>query len=123
VDNAALAHAAFDAAAVGDVARFQSYFAPDAIVWHNFDQVEQPIQVAAAQLAGMMQHFASVSYEDRRYIAVPDGAVCQHTSTVTRKDGKVVKVYTMLRLHIRDGRIQRAEEYFDTGAASAAMGG
>jgi ketosteroid isomerase-like protein len=121
VDNAALAQAAFDAAAAGDVARFQSFFAPDAIVWHNFDQVEQPAAVAVAQLGGLLQMVAGVAYEDRRYLSVPDGAVLQHTSCVTRKDGKQVRVHTMIRMYVRDGLIQRIEEYFDTAAASAVM--
>jgi ketosteroid isomerase-like protein len=123
LDNAALAHAAWDAAAAGNVAGFQAFFAPDAVVWHNFDQVEQPIAVAAAQLGAMMQHFASIAYEDRRYLPLPDGAVMQHVSCVTLKDGRQVRVHTMLRLYVRDGRIQRVEEYFDTAAARAAMGG
>jgi ketosteroid isomerase-like protein len=123
VDNAALAHAAWDAAAAGNIAGFLAFFAPDAVVWHNFDQVEQPIAEAAAQLGAMMQHFASISYEDRRYVSLPDGAVMQHVSRVTMKDGRKVNVHTMLRMHARDGRIQRVEEYFDAGAARAAMGG
>jgi ketosteroid isomerase-like protein len=123
MDHAALAHAAWDAASAGDVARFQSYFAPDAVVWHNFDQVEQPIAVAAAQLGAMMQHVGSITYEDRRYVSLPDGAVMQHVSTVALKDGRKVPVHTKIRMYVRDGRIQRVEEYFDTAAARAAMGG
>jgi ketosteroid isomerase-like protein len=123
VDNVALAHAVYDAAQAGDQALFLSYFAPDCVVWHNFDQVEQPIKEAAAALAAMAQHFSSLTYEERRYIPAPDGAVIQHVSRATLKDGRTVSIPTMQRMYISNGRIRRIEEYFDTRAASAAMGG
>jgi len=123
MDNAALAHAAYDAAQGGDMAGFLACFTPDAVVWHNFDQAEQPIQAAVAQLGAMAQHFASMSYDDRRYVNLPGGAVLQHISRAVLKDGRVVAVPTMLRMYVSGGRISRLEEYFDTATASAAMGG
>jgi uncharacterized protein len=119
VDNIALAHAVFDAAAAGDSVRFLSYFTPNAVVWHNFDLVEQPIRDAAAALSAMRPYVTSLTYEDRRYMPAPGGAVLQHVSRVALKNGRTVDVHTMLRMYVSEGRVARLEEYFDSKAAGA----
>lgn len=118
MDNTAIAHAIFDAAEARDVEKFLSYFAADAMSWHNFDAIDQPIAEAGAQLRELMKIMKSVTYVERRYIAIPDGAVLQHTTTAVLPDDSTISVPTMARIHIDgSGKVRRLEEYFDSRQA------
>jgi ketosteroid isomerase-like protein len=117
MDNAALAHAMFDAAESGDIEKFKSFYTPDAVVWHNFDPVDHPASQAAAQLANVMKMVKSIKYADRRYLSLPDGALLQHTSQAELPNGHRMQVYHILRLYIEGGKVRRVEEYFDSRQA------
>lgn len=122
MDNAAIAHGLFDALDAGDFGRFASFFTPDAVIWHNFDKSEVTIPETAAVLQGLGGLVNSAAYVERRYISVSGGAVLQHVLRVTTKDGRLVEMPAMLRVHMEDGLIRRIEEYFDS-AQSAAIAG
>ncbi len=115
MDNAAIAHALFNAVDAGDFEGFTSLFAPGAVIWHNYDQTEVSIPDTAAVLKGLKSLVKSAAYGDRRYMSVPGGAVAQHVLRVTTLDGQLVEMPVMLRMFIEGGMIQRIEEYFDTG--------
>jgi ketosteroid isomerase-like protein len=114
MDNAALAHSIFDAAEAGDIQKFLSCFTSDAVIWHNYDQIDQPVAAAVAQLGEVMKMVKSIKYADRRYVALPDGAVLQHTSVAELPNGHTMSVYHMLRLYIDGDKVRRVEEYIDS---------
>lgn len=117
MDNAALAHSIFDAAEAGDINKFLSCFTADAVIWHNYDLIDQPVAEAVAQLGEVMKMVKGLKYADRRYISVPDGAVLQHTSQAELPNGQKLAVHHMLRLYIDGGKVRRVEEYIDTRQA------
>lgn len=116
-DNAALTHAVFDALEAGDFGRFASCFQADAVVWHNFDGIDQPIAEVADVLGQVIAGEGPMTYEERRYLSLPGGAVAQHVVRIALADGSVREVPAMLRIHVRDGLISRIEEYFDSAQA------
>jgi len=123
MNNVELAHKIYDALEQGDAKLFRSYFSDDATVWHNFDNKDQTIDEAVAQLEGMMQAFSGTLYKERRYMAVDDGAVVQHVSHSSLHDGTTLVTPMMQHIYIHDGLVQRIEEYFDTTQMAAAFGG
>lgn len=117
MDNAALAHAMFDAVEAGDIEKFKSFYASDAVVWHNFDPVDHPAEQVVAQLESVMKMVKNLRYGDRRYLALPDGALLQHTSQAELPNGHTMKVHHILRLYIEGNKVRRVEEYFDSRQA------
>ena len=71
---------AFAAAfAAGDVAAIQALYAPDAVVWHNNDGVEQTREHSLFVLGWLTEHTASRSYQDVRRFFDDGRLVEQHT--------------------------------------------
>ena len=122
MDNVALAHKLYDAMEVKDVDTFRSCFSSSAMVWHNYDDVEQPIEEAVTQLQGMLQFAPGLKYSDRRYMNVTGGAVLQHVSHMSLANGQELVVPIIQRIYIENQLIERIEEYMDTTALKAAMG-
>lgn len=123
MNNTTLAHELFDAAEAGDLKKFRELFSDNAAVWHNFDEIDQPVDEAIAFLQGFLDGGASLSYRERDYFEIPGGAVVQHNSYMTNADGSVLKTPTMQRLYVVDGKVKRIEEYLDTTKMMAAMAG
>ena len=118
MDNVALTHAVFDALEAGDFERFQSFFCPDGVLWQNFTNRDAPVQDVAAMLQGMRAGLKSDRYEDRRYVAIPGGAIAQHTKRATTLDGRVAEIPIMMRVFVEGGLVRRIEEYFDLAQAA-----
>ncbi len=114
------AHAVFDAIEVRDYEKFASLFAPGAVTWRNFDHTDLPVTESAALIKAVMDVLKSTRYEERRYLAVSDGAIVQHTARSVTWDGQHVEVYVMARIYLNnDGLISRIEEYVDTAQGAA----
>jgi ketosteroid isomerase-like protein len=113
MDAAATAHALFDALDADDFDRFASFFAADAVIWHNYDGLECSLQDTAARLKQLRAVMKDARYRERRYVSIADGAVCQHTLCMNTLDGQPVELHAMLRMFLRDGLVRRVEEYFD----------
>lgn len=118
MDDAELAHGLFNALEAGDFVQFAAFFKANAVIWHNFDNLEQSIAEAAAVLSDLRGRVESSRYAERRYFCAPGGAVAQHVVRVTRLDGRMVEIPAMLRIFIESGRISRIEEYFDIGQSA-----
>jgi ketosteroid isomerase-like protein len=123
MNNIELANSAFDAAEARDQDKFRSHFTADARIWHNFTGADEPAGDAISNMFAMTRAMVTVKYEDRRYVALPDGAVLQHLSRSTLPDGRELAVPMMMRLYSRDSKICRIEEYLDTQAFAALMHG
>ncbi len=101
-------------AADEDAARL--VYAPDALIWHNFDQVEQTVDQNVATLHDLHRRVANLEYTDIRRFLSPGGFVQQHTLTGDAKGGRLT-LPAMIRFWVDDGRITRLEEYLDTAQA------
>jgi ketosteroid isomerase-like protein len=115
----ALATRLFDAIEHGDVEGVAGCYAPELVVWHNFDDLEQPRADNLKTLAGMIERISTRRYENRRLDVFDGGFVQQHVLTGVRKDGVRVRMPGVLVGRVRDGKIARLDEYLDSAHVAA----
>ena len=71
----AFAQRFFAAAASGDVTTLRAMYAPDVVIWHAHDQVEQNVDQNLAVLGWIKAHVRDFRYEDVRCQATATGFV------------------------------------------------
>jgi ketosteroid isomerase-like protein len=118
----ALADRFFAAIEAGDVTSVGSMYADDAVIWHNTDQVEQPVQHNLAVLGWLVKRTTSRSYREIRRTVTDDGFVQQHVLHVEFGPARSADLPACLVVKVLDGRIARIDEYLDGAAATAAFG-
>jgi ketosteroid isomerase-like protein len=116
------ADALFDAIERGDVDAVRAIYAPDARIWHNFDQVEQSVDDNLRILGWMASAFTKRSYEVTFRKEWDDGFVQQHVLHLTKKDGTVVALPACIVARVVDGKITRIDEYLDSAQSAALVG-
>ena len=121
----ALAERFFAAIARGDLSEVEDCYAPEATIWHNFDQLDQSRADNLKVLAWMVRTVPDLEYTDVRREILADGFVQQHVLRATAAGGPLV-VPAMMRVTCgeSDGavRITRLEEYLDTGQLTVLRG-
>ncbi len=110
----ALAKRFFDAVEAGDVDTVRASYTDDCPIWHNTDSIEQTPDDNANTLRGMTQRISERNYSDRRLETFPGGFVQQHVLKGVRKDGSRVEMPVCIVCRVRDGKISRLDEYFDS---------
>ncbi len=111
LEVAAAMTTAFEA---GDLAAIAALYADDVVVWHNFDQLERTREQALSSAAWVAEELEDFEVGDLWVAAVPGGFVQQCVFRAReRSTGKMLVTPAMLRVHVRDGRITRIEEYTD----------
>jgi ketosteroid isomerase-like protein len=113
-DIGGLADRFFAAIERGDVDEVASMYADDAVIWHNFDQLEQPKGHNLLILAWMVANIGELSYDEVRRVVLDDGFVQQHVLRGMTRNGDQLEVPAMLRVFCDGERISRIEEYLDT---------
>jgi uncharacterized protein len=113
-----LADRFFAAIEAGDVADVEQCYADDAVVWHNFDQYDQPRGENLKVLAWMVAHLNDRRYEEVRRIVVDGGFVQQHVLRGTTASGDRLELPAMVRVYCNGGKVRRVEEYLDTAQAA-----
>jgi ketosteroid isomerase-like protein len=109
-----LAERLFAAIVAGDVDAVRGIYSPDARVWHNFDQVEQTVDENLRVLRWLVRSVAGLRYEEIRRQATDSGFVQQHVLRGTSPTGKPIELPACMVCTVKDGRITRIEEYFDS---------
>jgi ketosteroid isomerase-like protein len=111
----ALAQRFFDAVEAGDIETAGSCYAPDVVIWHNFDNLEQTREQNLAILAAIPQRLTDRVYADRRVEVFAGGFLQQHVLHATRKfDGARVAMPAVIICRVKDGKIIRLDEYLDS---------
>ena len=105
----------FAALEAGDIETLREIYAPDAVIWHNDDLVEQPLEENLKVLAGLHRVVSGLRYDVTRRVPAPDGVLQQHVLRGTLPNGAAVELHAAMYLQVRDGRITRIEEYLDSG--------
>ena len=103
---------------VGDVEAARACLAPEARIWHNFDDRSQTVDENLALLAWMMRHADKRSYEITRLEEIAGGYLQQHVLRITNKAGEELAMHACVVVSVADGRIQRIEEYLDPAPAA-----
>ena len=109
----------FDAIERGDIETVQAIYAPDAIVWHNTDGIAQPEAENLKTLSNFTKFVPERRYADRRLDVFDGGFVEQHLLSGKLRDGKAVTLSACIVCAVKDGRITRLDEYFDSAALAA----
>jgi ketosteroid isomerase-like protein len=111
----ALAKRFFDCVENGDIEGLVACYAPDAEIWHNTDERVQGPEDNRKVLAGMVTRISDRLYDDRRVEIFPGGFLQQHVLRGTRvHDGVKVHLPACVICAVKDGRITRLDEYFDS---------
>ncbi len=114
-----LAQRFFDAIERGDVAAVGDCYADEAVIWHNTDGLEQSKADNLETLANFIRQVPVRRYADRRLTIAADRFVQQHVLQCPRADGSERRLDAILVCQVRDGRITRLDEYFDSAQLAA----
>ncbi len=118
----ALAKRFFDAVEAGDIDAVRAIYAPDAVIWHNTDGVEQTPDQNLETLRGFVRLIEERRYLDRRVQVSGAGFTQQHVLHGVRRDGTQVSLPCCIVCEVKDGRITRLDEYFDSAAVAKFIG-
>jgi ketosteroid isomerase-like protein len=121
-ETIALCDRFFDAIEQGDYDAVEACYAPEAVVWHSHDCLYQPRAENLAMLKSGMKTHKKMEYADRRIRVFEGGFVQQHRLYVTRDNGFVGQMDVCFVAYVRDGRLSRIYEYFDTGQREKFLG-
>ena len=108
------------AAQAGDPADLFNVYAPDAVIWHNHDGVEQTVEQNAKVLRRISERVTDREYTERRIQLFEGGVVQQHVLRGTNvRTGEPVTLHACVVVTVgEDGRIQRLDEYLDSAEAA-----
>ncbi len=117
-DVLALAERFFTAIEAGDVETVRSIYAPDAVIWHNFDPLEargtgDSVEDNLKVLAGLSKRIKGARYEVFQRETTQTGFVQQHVLKGTMPNGEPIALPACIICRVEDGRITRLDEYFD----------
>lgn len=113
-DNLALAERFMAALEACDVATVRELYAPDARIWHNFDQALQPVEDNIRSLEWMHRRLTGITYDIVRREPIPDGFCQQHVLRGTLPSGEPFAMPACAIIKVEDGRIVSLDEYLDT---------
>lgn len=114
-----VADAFFGALEAGSVEGVLACYAPDARIWHNFDQLALTPQESVAGLETLFGNFPERRYVDVRRQPTPEGFVQQHILRLAGADGKVIDWPGCIVFALREGKIARLDEYVDLSQLAA----
>jgi ketosteroid isomerase-like protein len=119
-DEKLAVHAAYAAASrCGDVDALAALSEPDAVVWHNHDDLTVPAATSNRTLAWLHRTLPDIAWEDLAVRPTSDGFVWQALMTATAPGGPL-RVHTCVVVTLSAaGRVQRTEEYLDSAALAA----
>ena len=113
----------FAAITGGNVEAARSIYAPDAKIWHNFDNIEQAPEQNLQTLGWLSRSVKNLRYEDVTRTEMADGRVFQqHTMRGTSQSGNDFELFACIVFTLDGDHITRLEEYLDTAQAAALRG-
>ena len=105
----------FAAIEAGDIEQVKAIYAPDCLIWHNDDLLEQSVEDNLKVLRGLHRAVSGLRYDIVRRVPAPDGVLQQHVLRGRLPNGAAVELHAAMYLQVRDGHITRIEEYLDSG--------
>ncbi len=117
-----LAERLFRAIEAGDVDAVRELYSSDAVIWHNFDGVEQNVDDNLRVLGWMTSTFKVRSYDEVRRTVYEGGFVQQHVLRLTKADGTVVELPACIVATCTADHITRIDEYLDSAQAARLAG-
>ncbi len=97
-----------------DAAALDAVYAPNAVVWRNYDRREQSRDENIATVVGFAQLFRSFKYAELRRHFFEGGFVQQLVASGVKASGEEFRVPVCQVITVRDNQITRIDEYFDS---------
>jgi len=113
-DNLKLAERFMAALEACDVDAVRELYAPDARIWHNFDQALQPVEENIKSLEWMHRKLTDLEYDIVRREPIPGGWYQQHVLRGTLPSGEPFAMPACAVIKVEGGRIVSLDEYLDT---------
>jgi ketosteroid isomerase-like protein len=117
-----LAKTFFDCIETGDLDGVSACYADDVEIWHNTDRTTEDKSRNLKVLKGFTGYMSGIRYTNRRLAAFPGGFVQQHVLCARRPDGVAVELPAAIICAVRDGKITRLDEYFDSAQVATFTG-
>ena len=115
-----LASKFIDGIVAGDAEAVAACCAPDVVVWHNYDNLEVPLDKVLPILTWLYRNVSELAYADVRRHAVTGGYVQQHVVQGTKSsNGYRLELPACLVVQVLDGLIVRLDEYLDSAVITA----
>lgn len=125
----ALSDEFFDAIERCDMDTVRSIYAPDALIWHNFDALEarldrrfsQSVDSNIALLAALPSLIRNLKYRVWHEAEISSGFIRQHVINGTTDTGEAVAFPACVITEVVNGRIVALYEYLNVGHLPAAV--
>jgi len=109
-----LADRFFQAIEQADHQSLEQIYTADAVVWHNYDDREQPRDENIAMVMQFPNMFRRFKYEKIRRAFFEGGFVQQHVCTGVKANGEPFAVPNCMVIAVRGDQIARIDDYFDS---------
>jgi ketosteroid isomerase-like protein len=96
----------------------RAFYAPDAKLWHNFDNVDQSVDENLKMFEWMARKLPQRRYRILRREPLADGWLQQHVLEGQLPDGRSLQLHACCVITMKNGLITRLEEYVDPAQAS-----
>jgi ketosteroid isomerase-like protein len=106
----------------GDIDVVRGIYAPDAVIWHNNDQIEENPETNLRTLSWVTRNIKDLRYEDIRRQETATGFVQQHVLRGIAPNGAALEIPACIVCQVNDGRITRLEEYLDSAHTAVLRG-
>lgn len=106
----------------GDTDTIATLYTDDAVIWHNFDQVEQTPAQSLKLQRWFSRNVAGLRYDDIRRFEIEGGFVQQFVLRGTTPSGKALEAPGCMVVQVKDGKIQRLDEYLDSAQMAVLQG-
>ena len=122
-DEKLAVHRAYaDASRGGDLDALAALSEPDAVVWHNNDDLVVSAEHSRKTLRWLHRTMPDVRWDDVAVLPTPTGFVWQSIMRGTVA-GADVRVHTCVVVTLSDaGKVARAEEYLDSASLTPLIG-
>lgn len=121
-DKMAIAAAFARASRDNDADLYRSLCAPDAVTWHNFDELEVTTEQTLRTVAWLHRTVRDLEWSDVALLLTPSGWVSQTMMSGTAAGGSL-RVHSCVIVTLNDlGLVQRVEEYLDPAQTAVLRG-
>ena len=93
-------------------------FGPGGIVWHNSDYIDMTWEDDLTMLPGMRAAILNQKFNYVYSAGTTDGCVLMFVMTGTRITGEEMQMHNCCVVRMKDGKIQRIDEYVDPNAVA-----
>jgi ketosteroid isomerase-like protein len=113
-DPLAVAERFMAALNIADEAGVRAAYSADPIIWHNFDQKNQPLDENIKSMHWMHRKLKNLNYDIQVRVALPDGFLQEHILRGELASGEPFALHACAICKVENGRITELREYLDT---------